>query len=135
MEILTSNIETIIKLIISLSVINVWVFRSSRPTFWRGGDANSMAEEFKAYGLSTTVMSIVGGLKILFSCLLLITLIIPPTFNSHNEMIEMVGLIGIATTMTGAIIMHIKINDAPIKSLPAFIFLLLSLFLLYLNNL
>jgi len=36
--------------------------------------------------------------------------------------------------MIGAIFMHIKVNDSPIKSLPAFIFLLCSLYLIYIKD-
>ena len=41
----------IINLIISVSILNVWLIRFNKATTYRGGDANSMKEEFAAYGL------------------------------------------------------------------------------------
>jgi len=43
--------EIALKLIIGLSILNVWLVRSKKSTAWRGGDANNIAEEFQAYGL------------------------------------------------------------------------------------
>ena len=49
-------------------VLNVWLFRFGKATIYRGGDATNMTEEFAAYGLSETMVYLVGGLKIF--CLL-----------------------------------------------------------------
>jgi hypothetical protein len=42
-----------------------------------------------------------------------------------------IGAIGMAVMMAGAITMHIKIKDPLMRSLPAFMFLCLSLILLF----
>jgi hypothetical protein len=125
------EIELILKLLISLSILNVWLIRKSKATFWRGGEAKSLSEEFAVYGLSSSVMNLVGGMKILFSILLLITAV---TTTSFKNLGELISLSGISILMIGAIFMHIKVNDSPIKSLPAFIFLLCSLYLIYIND-
>ncbi len=57
-----------------LNVINVWFFRFGKPTSWRGENAKSMKEEFKTYGLSETVLYLVGGLKILFVILIVLSI-------------------------------------------------------------
>ncbi|MEN8817484.1 MAG: DoxX family protein [Nonlabens sp.] len=116
-------VEIIIKLVVGLSILNVWLVNRNKLTPWRGGNANSMQEEFAAYGLSINMMIIVGTLKCLFAVLLLISIIFSVT--------EYTGAIGIAVLMAGAIIMHLKINDPIKKSLPAGIFLILSLITLY----
>ncbi|WP_438969378.1 DoxX family protein [Nonlabens sp.] len=116
-------VEIIIKLVVGLSILNVWLVNRNKLTPWRGGNANSMQEEFAAYGLSKNMMIIVGTLKCLFAVLLLISIIFSVT--------EYTGAIGIAVLMAGAIIMHLKINDPIKKSLPAGIFLILSLITLY----
>lgn len=108
-----------IKIAVAISIINVWLFRIKQPTVWRGNNANNMLEEFKAYGLPKWSMYIVGALKIMFSLGLLISI--------FYGQLEIPSAYGIAVLMIGAIIMHIKIGDPIKKSLPAFIFLSLSL--------
>jgi len=115
-------LEIVIKLTISLSVLNVWLLRANKPTPWRGADAGSLKDEFKAYGLSESAMKVVGSIKILLAVLILVSIFYQP--------LEKFGAIGMAVMMVGAIAMHIKINDALKRSLPAFIFLVLSLILL-----
>ena len=68
-------VEIIIKLVLGLSILNVWLVNRNKLTPWRGGNANSMQEEFAAYGLSKNMMIIVGTLKCLFAVLLLISII------------------------------------------------------------
>lgn len=116
-------VEIIIKLGVGLSILNVWLINRNNSTPWRGGNANNMQEEFEAYGLSKNMMIIVGTLKCLFAVLLMISIIFPIT--------EYTGAIGIAVLMTGAILMHVKINDPLKKSFPAAIFLILSMVTLY----
>lgn len=116
-------IEIIIKLVISLSVLNVWLLRARRPTQWRGGNAESLKDEFQAYGLSEGMMKAVGSIKILLSLLIIASIFYQP--------LENFGAIGMAIMMAGAVFMHIKIKDAHKRSLPAFIFLCLSLLLFF----
>lgn len=108
-----------IKLGIALSIMNVWLFRFKKSTIWRGGQAETMKEEFESYGLPEWLMFVVGGLKVIFSLGLLASI-------SISEL-EVPSAYGIAILMLGAIIMHLKISDPIKKSLPAFIFLTLSL--------
>ena len=112
-----------IKLIISLSVLNVWLLRANKPTQWRGAGTKSLKEEFKAYGFSEEIMKIVGTVKILLALLILASI--------FYQFLENICAIGMAVMMTGAIVMHIKIKDELKRSLPAFIFLCLSLILFF----
>ncbi len=114
-----------IKVFIFLSICNVWVIRFHKPTPWRGSSAGSMEEEFKAYGLSKPMMYLVGGLKLLSALLLLVSIWVPS--------LVFYGAPPLVVLMIGAIVMHIKVNDSIKKSLPAFIFLVLSLLLLILK--
>ena len=41
-----------LKLIVGLSILNVWLIQSRKPTKWRGGASKNIIEEFKVYGLS-----------------------------------------------------------------------------------
>ena len=111
---------------ISLIVLNVWFFRFNTFTIYRGGNATNMIEEFAVYGLSETVVYIIGGLKILAAFGLLFG------FFFEKTILPSVSLMG--TLMLGAIIMHFKINDEAIKFLPAGLLFISSLTLLYLHK-
>jgi len=116
-------VEIIIKLIIGISVLNVWLVRANRSTQWRGGDAATLKDEFKAYGLSEDIMKVVGAIKIVLALMIIASIFYHPLGE--------IGAIGMAVMMLGAISMHIKIKDPLIRSLPAFIFFCLSLALLF----
>ncbi|NNL02757.1 MAG: DoxX family protein [Eudoraea sp.] len=121
MEIYYVNIA--VKVFIFLSIINVWFFRFGKATAWRAGNASSMKEEFKAYGLSGTVMYLIGGLKVLSAILLVASIWLPNLATPAAA--------GIAVLMLGAIIMHLKVKDPIKKSFPALSFLVLSLLIIY----
>lgn len=108
-----------LKLLVGLSILNVWLVRSKKSTDWRGGDANNIVEEFKNYGLPIWFMYTVGTAKVGLA-LLLIASIFYPQFEAF-------AAYGIAFLMLGAVSMHIKISDPLKKSFPAFTFLVLSL--------
>ncbi|MCK7516862.1 MAG: DoxX family protein [Ignavibacteriales bacterium] len=85
----------------------------------------SMKEEFKAYGLPDWFMKVIGSLKVLLASLLVIGIFIPVLVKP--------AAVGMAVLMLGAIVMHFKIKDAPIKSLLCFYFLgPISVFNIYL---
>ena len=108
-----------LKLIVGLSILNVWLVRTKKSTPWRGGDANNIEEEFMAYGLPVWFMWTIGALKVTLAVLLLISIFYPQ--------VEPIAAFGIAFLMLGAVSMHIKIGDPLKKSFPAFTFLVLSL--------
>lgn len=111
-----------IKIGIFISIINVWFFRFKKSTPYRPGQANSMVEEFKAYGLSESMMYLVGALKVASAIALFIS-IWTPQFTLYPAAL-------MAALMLGAIIMHVKVKDPLTKSFPAATFLLLSLILI-----
>ena len=106
-----------LNLIIALGILNVWVVRFNQKTEFRGGDANSLKEEFETYGLPVWFMYIIGFVKISLSILLIIGIWIPQ--------INLYISLAMTLLMIGAIIMHLKIQDPLKKSLPAFSILLL----------
>jgi FtsH-binding integral membrane protein len=111
-----------LKAIIFLGIINVWLFRFSKSTSWRGGQAKSMKEEFAVYGLSENFMYLVGALKVLSASLILISIWYP------SLLLYGAGVMTIL--MIGAIVMHVKVKDPLQKSLPAALMLLMSVILL-----
>jgi len=112
-----------IQAIIAVSIFNVWILRVGKPTSWRGGTAKSMKEEFEAYGLPLWFMKSIGVIKLTLASLLIAGIFLPVLVKP--------AAIGMAVLMLGAIVMHVKVNDAPIKSLPASTFLVLSLLLVF----
>jgi high-affinity Fe2+/Pb2+ permease len=111
-----------IKVVVGLSILNVWLLRSNKKTQWRGGEAGNLEEEFKAYGLPVWFMWTIGGLKIAFAVGLLASI-----FLTGYPALETYSAFGIAILMLGAVSMHIKVKDPLKKSFPAFTFLVLSL--------
>ena len=120
------TLKVILSLILSSVVINVWIFRFNRPTIYRGGDSSNMIEEFAFYGLSETMVYIVGTFKILAALGILIGLF------RKKLMIPSATLM--ALLMTAALFMHLKVGDDVIKFLPAFLMFILSLSLLQLQR-
>ena len=115
-----------INLIIALTLLNVWLIRFNKNTPFRGGEANSMTQEFSVYGLPSWFMYLIGFLKIMFAILLIIGIWITElNFYSY---------ISLSILMIGAIIMHLKVKDPIIKSVPALSILTLLLAILG-NNL
>ena len=118
------NIEVIIQVIIALGIFNVWIIRRKKTSVYRGGDANNMESEFKAYGFKDSFMNVIGFSKLLLACLLLAGIWFPFLVDPSAFLM--------GCLMVGAMGVHIKINDPLIKSLPAFIMLSLCTILIIL---
>ena len=113
----------VIQIIIALGIINVWLIRFNIPSVWRGGSASNMRDEFEVYGLPGWMVWLVGFLKLFFAGALIAGIWYPQLTASSAS--------GIAILMAGAISMHIRVHDSIRKSLPAFVMLGLSLFLIF----
>tara|TARA_B110000003_G_C16561286_1_gene500516 strand:+ start:583 stop:948 length:366 start_codon:yes stop_codon:yes gene_type:complete len=112
----------LINLIIALTLLNVWLIRFNKKTMFRGGDSNSMKEEFTVYGLPLWFMYFIGFLKIILAVLLILGI----WFYQLN----FYSYIILSILMIGAIIMHFKVKDPIIKTVPAISVLTLLLVLL-----
>ena len=113
---------SILAIIIFSGIINVWFFRKSQSTLYRGKESKTLKEEFDAYGYPPYFFYLIGTLKIFFSGMLVIGIKFP--------VLTMVGAIGMVVLMLGAIASHIKVSDPIKKSIPALLMLLMSGFLL-----
>ena len=110
---------------VSITIINVWLFRFNKPSIYRGGDAINMIEEFNAYGLSESFVYVVGTIKVLFALGLI--------FGLFWDKLLVFSALVISFLMTAAVFMHLKIGDEFIKSLPATIMFVLCLFIIISN--
>lgn len=111
-------LKQILMIVVSFVVINVWLFRFNKATIYRGGEASNMIEEFAVYGLSETIVYVVGALKVLAALGLLAGLIYKKAILPSAALM--------AALMIGAIVMHLKVGDEAIKFLPAGLMFVLS---------
>ena len=117
-----TKISKVLSVIVGLTVINVWLFRSGKSTSYRGGDASNLMEEFEVYGLSDYFMTI-GIIKVSLAVLLLLSIY----FNK----LKLISSLGIAIMMLVAVYMHFSVGDELIKSMPASVMLLSCLIIAY----
>ena len=115
-------VSIIIQTIVALGLLNVWLLRFNRSTPFRGGSAQSMPEEFAAYGLPKWLLWTVGVLKVSSALCLVVGIWV--------QFLVMPAAALIAVLMLGAIAMHLKVHDPAIKSLPAGAVLALTAFVL-----
>ncbi|CAN5642514.1 hypothetical protein BH23GEM11_BH23GEM11_04250 [soil metagenome] len=110
----------LLQALVGLGLLNVWLLRARAATSYRGGDADSLREEFRVYGLPDAAFWIVGGLKIAAGLILVVGIVFP-----LPVLVPMAAGIVVAL-MVGAIAMHVRVCDPPVRSVPALLMLLMS---------
>jgi len=111
------------QVLVGISILNVWLVQAKKATRWRGGNATTILEEFKEYGLSTALCYIIGFIKVTLATLLIAAIWYP--------ILKQPAALGLATLLAGSIVMHIKIKDPLLKSFPAALFLIMCLFIAF----
>ena len=117
-------LEIVLKIVVGLSILNVWLLRSNKATPYRGGEAKSIREEFEVYGLPSWFMMGTGVIKVGLALILLASIYYPSWEN--------IGTLGLAAMMLGAVGMHLKVRDSLKKTFPAVLFLVLALTIYFL---
>jgi hypothetical protein len=107
------------KIIVGISILNVWLLQQNKPTRWRGGDAKTIVEEFKVYGFSKNFCYLIGFLKVSLAIILMASI--------QFEMLTLIGSLGLSALLAGSILMHIIVKDVWYKSFPAFLFIVMNL--------
>ena len=115
-------LSKILSVVVGLTVINVWLFRSNRSTSYRGGDAASLMEEFQVYGLEDYFL-IIGIIKVSLAIILLLSL--------YFKKLSFFASSGIGIMMLVAVYMHVNVGDELIKSMPASVMLASCLIIAY----
>ena len=115
-------LSKILSVVVGLTVINVWLFRSNRSTSYRGGDAASLLEEFQVYGLEDYFL-IIGIIKVSLAIMLLLSL--------YFKKLSFFASSGIGVMMLVAVYMHVNVGDELIKSMPASVMLASCLIIAY----
>ena len=119
------KISKILSVFVGLTIINVWLFRASRSTSFRGGNATNLLEEFTVYGLEDYFL-IIGIIKVSLAIVLILSL--------YYSKLRLFASLGISIMMLVAVYMHISVGDELIKSLPASSLLISSLLIAYSAN-
>jgi len=109
--------------IVAISILNVWLIQNKKATQWRGGDATTIIEEFKEYGLPVWMCYVVGTLKVILALGLIAAIWYPE--------LRLPSALGLAILLLGSITMHLKIKDPLKKSFPAFLFLMMCLYIAF----
>ena len=115
-------LSKILSVVVGLTVINVWLFRSGKSTSYRGGDASNLMEEFEVYGLGEFFMTI-GIIKVSLAVLLLLSI--------YFKKLKLISSLGIAFMMLVAVYMHFSVGDELMKSMPASVMLVSCLIIAF----
>jgi hypothetical protein len=113
------TLTTILQTVIALGIFNVWLIRPKLATGYRGGNAKSLKEEFAVYNLPEWFMYLIGFLKISAALLLI--------WGINNSHAALIGSALMTILMSGAVLMHYKVQDDLKKTFPAVIMLMLSI--------
>ena len=119
------KLSKILSVFVGLTIINVWLFRASKSTSFRGGNATNLLEEFTVYGLEDYFL-IIGIVKVSLAIVLILSL--------YFSKLRLFASLGISIMMLVAVYMHISVGDELIKSLPASSLLISSLLIAYSAN-
>ena len=114
-----------LKIIVGISILNVWLLQKNKVTKWRGGEAQTIFEEFEVYGFSQQFCYVIGFLKVSLAIILFASI--------HFTELSLIGSLGLSILLLGSIGMHFKIKDPLYKSFPAFLFTLMNLLIAYLS--
>ena len=118
-----TNLVIAIQILIALAMFDVWLVRYARPLRARGGDAQTMAEEFNVYGLPDWMLPLVRVLKLGAGTLMVVGIWYPIAAAIAGAILVVL--------MGGAILMHLKVKDPLLKSAPATFFFLLSCYVVF----
>ena len=114
-----------VQVFVAVAMFDVWLLRYDRPLRARGGNAKTMVEEFRVYGLPDWFRQLVRVLKLGSGVLMVVGIWYPPA--------ALVAGLVLVVLMGGAIAMHAKIRDPLLKWMPATLFFLLSCYVVYVH--
>lgn len=100
--------------LVAASIFFVWVVRY-----------DNIIQEFKQYGQPDWLRDLAGILKLTSSLLLLIGI--------NRKIFAVAGGAGIAVSMACAFLMHLRVQNSPVKILPCLTLLVLSTVIAWIN--
>ena len=114
----SSLVARLLQITVGLGLLNVWLVRGRSATSYRGGTSVTLRDEFAAYGLPGFAFYLVGTLKVVSALILIAGVWVALPVQAAAGVV--------AVLMVGALGMHLKIGDPPLKSLPAALMLATS---------
>jgi hypothetical protein len=112
------SLASLLQLIVGLGLLNVWLVRRRSATAYRGSTAQTLQDEFAAYGLPGFAFYLVGALKVGAAVVLIAGVWVALPVRAAA------GLV--AVLMLGAVAMHLKVSDPLRKAIPAALVLAMS---------
>lgn len=112
------SVVDLLQLVVGLGLLNVWLLRQGSATAYRGGASRTLKAEFEAYGLPSFMFYVVGALKVVAALVLIAGIWIALPVRA--------AALVVAVLMVGALVMHLRVGDPPLKSLPAALMLAMS---------
>lgn len=109
------DLVLILQFCVSFAILNVWLFRSDKPSRFRGSNAKTLREEFVKYGLSDNFYLVIKYIKPLLAITLLTGTFVPYCTQ--------IGAIGLGILMLGSVWMHFRVRDKFVKFVPALVLL------------
>jgi hypothetical protein len=112
------TLAIVLQVVVGFGIYNVWFVRPKLATAYRGKGAQSLKEEFAAYGLPGWFMYVAGFVKVLAATALIVGVWVP--------MLVVPGALALVVMMTGAVTMHVKVKDSFKRTLPSLLMLAMS---------
>ena len=119
METLDLGLSDYLQLIIGISIMVIWIFRTTVASSYRVGAAQTLSEEFIEAGFTEGVYQVMRILKPIFAFLLVIGIVYQPFFIPCMTFTTL--------AMIGAVYAHVKVKDEIRKMIPAITLLMFCL--------
>ena len=105
------ELSDILQLIVGVSILYIWIVRTTVASAYRVGNAQTLSQEFTEAGLTEGVYMVMRILKPIFAFLLVIGIVYDPFFIPCMSFTTL--------AMIGAVAAHIKVKDSIYKMIPA----------------
>lgn len=122
MNVIDLTLSDVLQLTIGISIVVIWVTRTTVASAYRVGNAQTLSEEFTEAGLTEGVYQVMRVLKPIFAFLLVIGIVYKPFFIPCMTFTTL--------AMAGAVYAHMKVGDNIKKMVPA-VTLLLFCFIVF----
>ena len=111
MNVIDFTFSDMLQLVIGVSIMVIWILRTTVSSAYRVGDAQTLSEEFTEAGFTEGVYQVMRILKPIFAFLLVIGIVYEPFFIPCMSFTTL--------AMIGAVYAHVKVKDEMRKMVPA----------------
>ena len=111
MNVIDFTLSDMLQLIIGVSIMFIWIVRTTTASAYRVGGARTLSQEFAEAGFTEWVYQVMRILKPIFAFLLVIGIVYEPFFIPCMTFTTL--------AMIGAVYTHVKVRDNIKKMIPA----------------